>query len=281
VGKERIARLVHDESTRAAGPFIAVNCGAITETLLESELFGHTRGAFTGATSDRPGLFEAANRGTLLLDEVGEVSAGMQVKLLRVLQEREIRRVGENKSRPVNVRVLAATNRDLAHGVAEDTFRQDLYYRLKVVELYVPPLRDRRDDILPLARLMLAEAAVRMERKITGLAPSAADQLLRYDWPGNVRELENAMERAVALARGSRVALEDLPEEVRQAFPKPVVNGTAVLPLSEVEREYILAVLELNGGNQTRTAKQLGIGSATLYRKLKKYGLIGQTPETE
>ena len=143
------------------------------------------------------------------------------------------------------------------------------------------PLRDRRDDILPLARLTLAEAAVRMERKITGLAPSAADQLLRYDWPGNVRELENAMERAVALARGSRVALEDLPEEVRQAFPKPVVNGTAVQPLSEVEREYVLAVLELNGGNQTRTAKQLGIGSATLYRKLKKYGLIGQTPETE
>jgi DNA-binding NtrC family response regulator len=276
VGKERIARLVHDESTRAAGPFVAVNCGAITETLLESELFGHTRGAFTGAASDRPGLFEAANRGTLLLDEIGEVSAGMQVKLLRVLQEREIRRVGENKSRPVDVRVLAATNRDLAHGVAENTFRQDLYYRLKVVELHVPPLRDRRDDILPLARLLLAEAAVRMDRKVSGLAPSSADQLLRYDWPGNVRELENAMERAVALARGSRVSLEDLPEELRQVFPKPVVNGGAVQPLSKVEEEYILAVLELNGGNQTRTAKQLGIGSATLYRKLKKYGIIGQ-----
>jgi len=272
VGKERIARLVHDESTRAVGPFIAVNCGAITETLLESELFGHARGAFTGATSDRPGLFEAASHGTLLLDEIGEVSAGMQIKLLRVLQEREIRRVGENKIRPVDARVIAATNRDLAHGVAESTFRQDLYYRLKVVELHVPPLRDRRDDILPLARLLLAHSAMRMDRKITGLAPNAADQLLRYEWPGNVRELENAMERAVALARGSRVQLEDLPEEIRQAFPKPVVGGGTVQLLSEVEKDYILAVLELNDGNQTRTAKQLGIGAATLYRKLRKYG---------
>jgi DNA-binding NtrC family response regulator len=278
VGKERIARLVHVESTRAMGPFIAVNCGAIAETLLESELFGHKRGAFTGAASDRPGLFEAANHGTLLLDEIGDVSPGMQVKLLRVLQERESRRVGENKSRPVNVRVLAATNRDLAHGVSEGAFRQDLYYRLKVVELHVPPLRDRRADILPLARVLLADAAVRMARKISGLTPSAADQLLRYEWPGNVRELENAMERAVALARGSRVDLDDLPEEIRQAFPKPVVKGGAVQPLSEVEKEYILAVLQLNGGNQTRTAEQLRIGSATLYRKLKKYGLIGQTP---
>ena len=279
VGKEHIARLVHDESTRAVGPFIAVNCGAITETLLESELFGHARGAFTGAASDRPGLFEAASRGTLLLDEIGEVSAGMQVKLLRVLQEREVRRVGENKSRPVDARVIAATNRDLAHGVAESTFRQDLYYRLKVVELHVPPLRDRRDDILPLARLLLAEASIRMDRKISGLAPSAADQLLRYEWPGNVRELENTMERAVALARGSRVDLEDLPEEIRQTFPKPVVHGETVQLLSEVERDYILAVLERNNGNQTRTAKQLGIGSATLYRKLKKYDFLRKTSD--
>jgi transcriptional regulator with PAS, ATPase and Fis domain len=279
VGKERIARLVHDESTRAAGPFIAVNCGAITETLLESELFGHKRGAFTGATTDRYGLFETANHGTLLLDEIGEVSPGMQVKLLRVLQEGEIRRVGESKSRPVNVRVLSATNRDLAHGVAEGAFRQDLYYRLKVVELHVPPLRDRRDDIMPLARVMLADAALRMGRKVTGLTPGAVDQLLRYEWPGNVRELENAMERAVALARGNRVDLEDLPEEIRQTFLKPVVNGETVQPLSEVEKEYILAVLELNGGNQTRTAEQLRIGSATLYRRLKKYGLIGQSSD--
>ena len=278
VGKERIARLIHDESTRAAGPFIAVNCGAITETLFESELFGHKRGAFTDASSDRQGLFESANHGTLLLDEIGEISQGMQVKLLRVLQEQEIRRVGESKSRSVDVRVLAATNRDLAHGVADNAFRQDLYYRLKVVELAVPSLRDRREDILPLARVLLAEAAVRMGRKITSLTPRTVDQLLRYEWPGNVRELENAMERAVALARGNRVDFEDLPEEIRQAFPKPVVvPGGKIQPLRDVEKEYILAVLELNSGNQTRSAKQLGIGSATLYRKLKKYGLTAKS----
>jgi two-component system, NtrC family, response regulator HydG len=273
-GKERIARLVHDESTRATRPFIAINCGAITETLLESELFGHARGAFTGATQDRPGLFEAANGGTLLLDEVGEVSAAMQVKLLRVLQEREIRRVGENKNRSVDVRVVAATNRDLAHGVAGGAFRQDLYYRLKVVELRVPALRERGDDLLPLARVLLAEAALRMKRKITTLSPQAADQLLRYGWPGNVRELENTMERAVALARGNRVELEDLPEEIRSALPKAFAIEGAVRPLHELEREYILAALALNLSNQTRTAKELGIGSATLYRKLKSYGAI-------
>jgi two-component system, NtrC family, response regulator HydG len=274
-GKERIARLVHEESTRAAGPFIAVNCGAITETLLEGELFGHSRGAFTGATQDRAGLFEAANSGTLLLDEVGEVSPGMQVKLLRALQEREIRRVGENKSRRVDVRIVAATNRDLAHGVAGGAFRQDLYYRLKVVELHVPPLRERQDDMLPLARVLLAEAALKMKRKVTGLTPSAADQLVRYHWPGNVRELENAMERAVALARGSRVEVEDLPEEIRQAPSKPSLAGGTVRPLEDIEKEYIIAALDLNAGNQTRTAAQLEISSATLYRKLKGYGLIG------
>jgi DNA-binding NtrC family response regulator len=274
-GKERIARLVHEESTRAAGPFIAVNCGAIAETLLESELFGHARGAFTGATQDRPGLFEAASNGTLLLDEVGEVSPAMQVKLLRALQEREVRRVGENKNRRVDVRVVAATNRDLAHGVAGGAFRQDLYYRLKVVELHVPPLRERRDDILPLARVLLTDSALRMKRKITGLAPDTVDRLLRYPWPGNVRELENTMERAVALARGGRVELDDLPEEIRRTLPVPTAIG-AVRPLEEVEREYILAALELNDGNQTRTAEQLQIGAATLYRKLKRYGMIGK-----
>ena len=273
--KERIARLLHDQSTRAAGPFIAVNCGAITETLLESELFGHARGAFTGALQDRPGLFEAASNGTLLLDEVGEVSPAMQIKLLRVLQEREIRRVGENRNRRVDVRVVAATNRELVHGVAGGAFRQDLYYRLKVVELHVPPLRERRDDILALARVLLANSALRMKRKISGLVPSAADQLLRYGWPGNVRELENAMERAVALARGSRIELEDLPEEIRATLPGGVTDA-AVRPLAEIEREYIVAALALNEGNQTRTAAQLRIGSATLYRKLKRYGLIGK-----
>jgi DNA-binding NtrC family response regulator len=274
-GKERMARLIHDESTRAAGPFIAVNCGAITETLLESELFGHARGAFTGASSDRPGLFESANKGTLLLDEIGEVSPAMQVKLLRALQEREIRRVGENKVRPIDVRVVAATNRDLAQGVVSGTFRQDLYYRLKVVELHVPPLRERRDDILPLARILLAGSALVMKRKISGLAPAAADQLLRYMWPGNVRELENTMERAVALAPGNRVEVDDLPEEIRQAFPRPVATEGTVRPLDEIEKDYILAALALNNGNQTHTAKQLKIGAATLYRKLKSYGMIG------
>jgi len=221
-------------------------------------------------------LFEAAHNGTLLLDEVGEVSPAMQVKLLRALQEREIRRVGENKSRRVDVRIVTATNRDLAQAVASGAFRQDLYYRLKVVDLHVPPLRERRDDVLALARVLLADAALRMKRKMAGLAPGAADQLLRYGWPGNVRELENAMERAVALARGSRVELEDLSWEIRQAFPKPVATAGTVRPLEEIEKEYILAALELNGGNQTHTAQQLEIGAATLYRRLKSYGLIGK-----
>ena len=275
-GKERVARLVHEESTRATGPFVAVNCGAIAETLLESELFGHARGAFTGANQDRPGLFESANNGTLLLDEVGEVSPGMQVKLLRALQEREIRRVGENRSRKIDVRILAATNRDLAHVVAGGGFRQDLYYRLKVVELHVPPLRERRDDILPLGRLLLADAALRMKRKIFGLAPETADQLLRYGWPGNVRELQNAMERAVAIARGDRVECEDLPEELRQMAPRPLATKGKVQPLEDIEKEYILAALGLNSGNQAATAQQLHIGKATLYRKLRSYGLLGK-----
>lgn len=274
-GKERIARLVHDESPRAAGPFVAVNCGAITETLLESELFGHARGAFTGATHARPGLFEAAHKGTLLLDEVGEVSPAMQVKLLRALQEREVRRVGENVSRKVDVRILAATNRDLAVGVAGGAFRQDLYYRLKVVELHVPALRDRREDILALARVFLDDAARRMKRTMTGISPAAAEHLLAFGWPGNVRELENAMERAVALARGTVVELDDLPDGIRKRAVAAVDIGGAVRSLESVEQEYILAALERNGGNQARTAEQLEIGSATLYRKLKAYGRLG------
>jgi DNA-binding NtrC family response regulator len=273
-GKERIARLIHDESTRAASPFIAVNCSAITETLLESELFGHVRGSFTGATSDRPGLFEAANHGTLLLDEIGDISQGMQVKLLRVLQEREVRRVGENKSRKFDVRVLAATNQNLAALVETGAFRQDLYYRLNVVELHVPCLRERQEDILPLTRVLLAEAATRMGRTVDGLAPKAAEQLLKHDWPGNVRELENAMERAVALMSGNRVELDDLPEDVRVTVQKSLSVGEAIRPLDEIEKEYILAVLERNDGNQTRTAEQLHIGSATLYRKLRSFGII-------
>lgn len=272
-GKERFARLLHEESSRASGPFVAVNCGAIAETLLEGELFGHARGSFTGALADRPGLFEAASGGTLFLDEIGEVSPSMQVKLLRALQEREIRRVGENKSRRFDVRIVTATNRDLPAAIIDGSFRQDLYYRLKVVEIGVPPLRDRKDDILPLANLLLLSAACRMKRDVSGLSEGASTQLLGYHWPGNVRELENAMERAAALS-GSTVELEDLPEEIRHASCRTGTAERNVRSLEQVEREYILAILALNGGNQTHTAKQLQIGSATLYRKLKSYGLI-------
>jgi two-component system response regulator HydG len=270
VGKERIARLVHEASARAAGPLLAINCGAIAETLLESELFGHARGAFTGASRDRPGLFEAANGGTLFLDEVGELPAAVQVTLLRTLQERQVRRVGENQSRSVDVRIVAATNRDLAADVASGRFRRDLYYRLRVVELRVPPLRERREDILPLSRVLLADAARRLKRPVVSLSARAADQLVRHQWPGNVRELENAMERAVALAQSRRVEVEDLPEDIRQALPVASA-ALGVRPLGEVERDYILAALERCGGNQARTAAELGIGPSTLYRKLKQY----------
>ncbi|WP_437724954.1 sigma 54-interacting transcriptional regulator [Sorangium sp. So ce861] len=277
-GKERVARLVHDASPRARAPLLAINCAAIPEPLLESELFGHARGAFTGATRDRAGIFEAAAGGTLFLDEVGELPAGVQVKLLRALQAREVRRVGENRSRPVDVRVVAATNRELAAEVAAGRFRKDLYYRLKVVELRLPPLRERREDILPLARALLAHAATRMRRPAPRLSPGAADRLVRYAWPGNVRELENAMERAVALVEARRVEADDLPEEVRSALrppgagPRAPALGERPRTLGEVEKEHILAALARNGGNQTRTAAELGIGVSTLYRKLKEYG---------
>ncbi len=270
-GKERIAQLIHAESARAAGPFLAINCGAIAESLLESELFGHVRGAFTGAATDRLGLFEAANGGTLFLDEIGETAPGMQTKLLRALQERVVRRVGENRDRPFDARILAATNRDLTAEASVGRFRQDLLYRLKVIELKVPPLRDRRDDILPLARHLLAAAASRLGRDVSEITARVADQLLRYRWPGNVRELANAMERSVALAQGKVVELEDLPEEVRSAIPAPDALTSIIRPLDDVEKDYILAALDRNDGNQTQTAKQLGIGTATLYRKLKAY----------
>jgi len=274
VGKERVARVIHDESTRTAGPFVAINCGAVPETLLESELFGHAKGAFTGATQDRPGLFEAANHGTLLLDEIGEVTPAMQVKLLRVLQEREVRRVGENKGRPVDVRVIAATNRDLVEEIRAARFRQDLYYRLRVVELRVPPLRERRDDVLPLARTFLAATAGRIGRKGLTFSTAAAHQLQRYDWPGNVRELENAVERATVLAAGDRIEVDDLPDEVR-AIAQPATGSPC--SLAEVERRHIQAVLQASEGNRAKAAATLGIGVATLYRKLKDYGTdVGQ-----
>jgi DNA-binding NtrC family response regulator/predicted hydrocarbon binding protein len=272
-GKERIARLIHTESSRAGGPFVAINCAAVTESLLESELFGHARGAFTGATGDRVGLFEAASGGTLFLDEVGEVPLTMQPKLLRALQEREIRRVGESHSRKIDVRVVAATNRHLAEVAASGAFRQDLYYRLRVIELRVPPLRDRKCDILPLARVFVDQLAHQMGRRIDGLTTRAADQLARYDWPGNVRELENAIERAVALSNGPRIDVDDLPEEVRQAT-SPLLPASGSRLLADIEREAILGTLESLQGNRARAAEVLGIGVATLYRKLKQYGAV-------
>jgi two-component system response regulator HydG len=274
-GKERISRLIHDESTRAAGPFVALNCAAVSEGLLESELFGHARGAFTGATHDRAGLFEAAHGGTLFLDEIGEIPASMQAKLLRVLQDREVRRVGENSNRKVNVRLVTATNRNLPEEVASGRFRQDLFYRLRVIELKVPPLSARREDVLPLARLFLCEMAKKVGREVTSFTPRAVDQLLRYAWPGNVRELENAVERAVALSSGGRIDTEDLPEEIRAAPPGPAsLGGSEARPLEQVEKDYILSVLEAVGGNRTKAAAQLGIGAATLYRKLKQYEAV-------
>ncbi|HEY5928542.1 MAG TPA: sigma-54-dependent Fis family transcriptional regulator [Kofleriaceae bacterium] len=272
VGKERFARFIHRKSGRAQRPLVAINCGAVPESLLESELFGHVKGAFTGATQDRPGLFEEANGGTLFLDEIGEITPAMQVKLLRALQEHEVRRVGENHNRSVDVRVIAATNRDLAEEVSSGRFRQDLYYRLRVIELVVPPLRERREDILPLARALLASAAQRTKSPARSFTPAAVEQLHRYSWPGNVRELENALERATVMASGTRINVDDLPSEIGNAAASAWVPGDK-RALADVERDYILAVLKANGGNRTKTAAHLAIGPATLYRKLAQYGV--------
>jgi two-component system, NtrC family, response regulator HydG len=269
VGKERVARLIHDESARAARALVAINCAALPDPLLESELFGHQRGAFTGAIQDRPGLFEQASGGTLFLDEIGEISPAMQVALLRVLQERELRRIGETRVRRVDVRVIAATNRDLAASVRAGTFRQDLYYRLRVVEIEVPPLRARPDDIAPLARELLAAAAERARSAITGFTPRAVDALARYPWPGNVRELANAIERAVVLATGDRIDVADLPRDV--AGVDAAHRADDHRTLADVERDHLLAVLAAHGGHRARAAAALGISPATLYRKLAAY----------
>lgn len=266
-GKEVVARFIHERSPRASAPFVAINCAAVSQSLLESELFGHVRGAFTGATQDRVGLFEAAHGGTLFLDEISEIPAATQAALLRAIQEREIRRVGENALRRIDVRVLAATNRDLVQDIQDGRFRKDLYYRLRVVELKLPPLRERREDIVPLAQLFLGRKTMGPIR-VLGLSPAAADQLLRYTWPGNVRELENAVERASVLARGTLIEPDDLPEEVRGAVPVPSLTAE-VRKLNEIEMDYIIAVLERANGNQTQAAKMLGIGTTTLYRKLR------------
>ena len=272
-GKEVIAKAVHHASSRAARPFVAVNCGAVPETLLESELFGFTRGAFTGAVASKLGLFEEAHGGTLLLDEIAEMPAALQVKLLRVLQSGEIRRLGATQVATIDVRVIAATNRDLAVMIADGSFREDLYYRLNVIEVVLPPLRERREDIPALAEHFMARAAGKLGRDVR-LSADAVERLLRYPWPGNVRELENAIERAAILARGDAVTPEDLPPHVAAGLslgPSPALPRQATL--AELERDHILTTLERFGRNHSAAAEALGIGRTTLWRKLKEYGL--------
>ena len=274
-GKERIARFIHARSRSARGPFIPVNCGALPENLLESELFGHSKGAFTGADREHKGLFEAAAGGTLLLDEVGEIPLPVQVKLLRVLQDHEIRRVGSTESRPVSVRIVAATNRNLDEMVKERAFRKDLYYRLNVVAIEAPPLRARREDILPLATGFVRRECATYHCGPCSLSGQALDRLLAYSWPGNVRELEHAMERAVVLAEGKpKIEEGDLPPELLDRAPAPSSADTELLALAEVERRHVLRVLEKCGGNRKETAKVLGIATNTLWRKLREYGVI-------
>jgi len=287
-GKELVARAIHEESPRRGKPFVAVNCSALAEGLLESELFGHARGAFTGAVSDRKGLFEEANGGTLFLDEIGDVSPGMQARLLRVLQEREVTRVGTAKAVPVDVRVIAATHQDLEARVEEGRFRADLYFRLKVFQVRIPELRDRGEDIPALATEAVArwnERVTTPTRRITGLSDEAVEILRAYDWPGNVRELMAAVEHACIVCDGNRILACHLPEEVREgaaAERKPEAEERTPAETGrryqapagpEAEREAIRQALEDAAGNRTKAAAALGMGRTTLWQKLKEYGL--------
>ena len=265
-GKELIARELHNRSPRAKGPFISVNCGAIPENLLESELFGHVRGAFTGAIANKLGRFQSANKGTLFLDEIGEMPHPLQVKILRALQEHSVTKVGDNASEAVDIRIIAATNRDLEAETRAGRFREDLYYRLNVVHLALPPLRDRGDDIVVLARYMLSRYAPEYGSKVRGFTASAIMAIKRYRWPGNIRELENRIKKAVVLADKSMLGPDDLginPDEI-----------PTILPLAEAreqwQRNYINEVLGLNGGNRTRTARDLGVDPRTIFRHLEK-----------
>ena len=272
-GKELLARHIHAHSPRSEHPFQAINCGALHEELLANELFGHEKGAFTGATEARPGIIEATNGGTLFLDEIGEMSLGMQVKLLRVIQEREVQPLGATRSIPVDIRLITATHRDLRSEVAAGRFRQDLYYRLDVVELHLPPLAQRRDDIPLLAFYFLHKHATRMNRPVTEIEPAAMASLLDYDYPGNIRELENIIERGVALAQEGRLTLQELPPTLVQHQVHVVREQGGRLPtLAEREADYIRYVLEQCGHNRTRAAKTLGIDRVSLWRKLKSLG---------
>jgi len=278
-GKELIARAIHSNSPRRDGPLITVNCAAITDTLLESELFGHEKGAFTGADRKRDGRFMQAHKGSIFLDEIGEIPQHMQAKLLRAIQEREIQRVGSDKAIKVDVRIIAATNRDLLEDVQTGKFREDLFYRLNVVNLRVPPLHERKEDIPLLASHFLEHFAEKNRRTMKGFTPAAMDLLVRYPWPGNVRELENALERAVIIAVGDYITERELPPGIvahagGDAGEGPHAANLGGMPLDEVEKEAIIQTLKETGGNKSEAAKILQITRTTLNNKIKKYDIV-------
>ena len=274
-GKELVARAIHQRSARHAGPFVAVNCSALPEMLLESELFGHIKGAFTDARAGRKGLFLQAQGGTLFLDEIGEMPIALQPKLLRALQERRVRPVGGDAELPFDVRVVTATNRDLEDAIAARRFREDLFFRINVVQIHLPPLRSRGSDIALLAQHFVDKYAAVSGRQVRGLSPRAVERLLAYPWPGNVRELQNCIERAVALTGLDHLCIEDLPEKIRASRTAPgglqTDDPTQIVPIEEMERRYILHVLDLLGGNKVQAAQLLGLDRRTLYRKLERY----------
>jgi two-component system NtrC family response regulator len=277
-GKELIARAIHYSSPRADKPFVKVNCAALPENLLESELFGHEKGAFTGAVARRIGRFELADQGSIFLDEIGDLSPSLQMKLLRVLQEKEFERVGSNQTIRSDVRVIAATNRNLEEAIQKGTFREDLYYRLNVVTISLPPLRERKEDIPLLVEHFLKKYNRENKKKVTSLSKEGRDLLRRYDYPGNVRELENIVERAVVLCRGDTLTTQDLPLNLREGKAEAALErdrGTQSLPgtLEEIERQLILKALERSGGVQTKAAEELGISERVLRYKMKKYSL--------
>ncbi len=284
-GKELVARALHRSGRRADGPFVAVNCAALPEALLESELFGHVKGSFTDAKAARTGLFAQAHGGTLFLDEVGELPLGVQAKLLRALQDRAVRPVGGDRELPFDARIVAATNRDLEAAVERGTFREDLYFRLAVVEIDVPPLRDRGEDVLLLAQHWLEQAAKQAGKPVRGIAHDAAEQLLAYHWPGNVRELRNCMERAVALGRFDTLTVDDLPDRVRKHRSSHVLvvaeSPSELVPLDEVEKRYVLRVLDAVQGHRGKAAKILGLNRNTLYRKLDAWGRPGAASDDD
>ena len=273
-GKEVLAQYIHALSDREDGPFVSINCGALPENLLESELFGHVKGSFTGAVRDKEGLLVSARGGTFFLDEVGEMSPALQVKLLRTLQEREVVPVGSTRPVDIDVRVIAATNRDLEQEIRRGTFRSDLYYRLNVISLHLPPLRERPEDVPLLAEHFLQRFAHEGEEPLS-LAPDALDRLRHYDWPGNVRELENALERAAVMAAGSTIEVDHLPDRVIRPPAESLVDESAPAnpTLEVIEKAYVLWVLQAEGGNKARAAEVLGIDPSTLYRKLNRYGV--------